>query len=229
MKTALFFSGGKDSYWCMRQLSGPLTLLSTLDEHSRRVPIQGIREEILIAQAAACGHPLLRVPLPELCDNATYRERVIETIRQNGFERLVFGDIHLEDIRRFREDSFADLGVSLEFPLWQRNTASLAREMASGLAAVVCSVNPGRVDRLLLDHPYDARLLDALPADIDPCGENGEFHTLVLGPAGGPRLEVEPMGVFEHLGHQVMDYGLSPTASLSASAASIRSSSSGSS
>lgn len=212
MKQALFFSGGKDSFWCLSMLDGPVELVTTVDERTARVPIQGIRRSIVEAQAQSLGCRLRIVELPESCDNRTYVERVGDAIREEGYERLVFGDLFLEDIRNFRERSFSGLGVELRFPIWKRPTAELAGEMIDGgLAATVCCVNPAALPDKVLGQAFGRELLARLPRTVDPCGENGEFHTLVTaGPMMDP-IPVEPGPIMDHLGHRVLDYRLRGT------------------
>jgi len=149
--------------------------------------MHGVRDSVLERQITALGLPALKVMLPQPCSNEVYEQRMAvacERLREQGVRHIVFGDLFLEDIRAYREKQLAAAGMAGIFPLWQRNTAHLAREMiASGLIAHLACVDPRHLAREFAGRCFDARLLDELPSNVDPCGENGEFHTVV---AAGP-------------------------------------------
>jgi diphthamide synthase (EF-2-diphthine--ammonia ligase) len=164
-------------------------LLTTVTREYSRASMQGIRVEVLRAQAAAAGLPLLEASIPAQCDNATYDAAMTHalaeaTTRWPGLHTAAFGDLFLADIRAYREQRLAVAGWDLLTPLFGSDTAALARQMqAAGLRAQLCCVDTQRLDARFAGHAFDGALLDALPPDVDPCGENGEFHTCV---AAGP-------------------------------------------
>jgi len=190
----LAWSGGKDSAWALHELRRRddcrvVALLTTITAEYGRASMQGIRADVLRAQAAAAGLPLLEAPIPAACDNAAYEAamaRVLDAARTRwpALRSVAFGDLFLEDIRAYRERNCARAGWQALFPLFGRDTAALAREMlAGGLRATLCCVDTQRLDAGFAGRDFDAALLDALPPGVDPCGENGEFHTCV---AAGP-------------------------------------------
>jgi uncharacterized protein (TIGR00290 family) len=145
--------------------------------------MHGVREALLDAQAASVGLPLVKVRIPSPCPNEVYERAMGEAMAaalDDGIDHVVFGDLFLADIRAYREAQLARVGMTPIFPLWLRDTAALAREMiGAGMTAVLTCVDPKQLDRGFAGRTFDAALLDALPASVDPCGENGEFHTLV--------------------------------------------------
>ncbi len=180
-KVLLSWSSGKDSAWSLHTLRRDpslevVGLLTTLNEEFDRVAMHAVRAELLRLQAAAAGLPSWPVPLPYPCSNEQY-----ESIMAGVVAKAV------ADIRAYRERQMAGSGLDLLFPLWESATAALAREMvAAGLRAWVTSVDPRRLDASLCGREWDASFLDDLPAGVDPCGENGEFHTFVY---AGPMLD----------------------------------------
>jgi uncharacterized protein (TIGR00290 family) len=170
-------------------------LLTTLTRDYGRVAMHGVREEILDRQAALLGLPCRKVGIPAGCVNADYERAMGEAVaaaRAEGVTHVVFGDIFLEDVRAYRERMLDGTGLTPVFPLWGRDTTVLAREIVgAGVAATVVCVDPRRLPAELAGRPFDARFLEDLPGDVDPCGENGEFHTCVT---GGPLFR-EPLGV----------------------------------
>jgi uncharacterized protein (TIGR00290 family) len=143
--------------------------------------MHGVREELLEAQAAAAGLPLVKAHLPWPCPNEAYEAAMSDALsraRAGGATHVAFGDLFLEDIRRYREEKLAGTGVEPLFPLWGRDTAALAREMVgAGLRATLVCVDPKQLDRRFAGRTFDGQLLAELPAGCDPCGERGEFHT----------------------------------------------------
>jgi uncharacterized protein (TIGR00290 family) len=188
MKALVAWSSGKDSAYALASVraAGELDvagLLTTVTDGYGRVSMHGVREEILETQARAAGLPLRRVRIPAGCVNAEYERRMgaaVAEARTEGITRVVFGDIFLEDVRAYRERMLAGSGIAPVFPLWGRDTSRLAREMLdAGLAATVVCVDPRRLPESFAGRAFDGALLDDLPAGVDPCGENGEFHTCV--------------------------------------------------
>lgn len=189
------WSSGKDSAFAFFEaqrlgLARIVGALVTLNEVYDRVAMHGVRAALLDRQIAALGLPCIKVPLPSPCPNEVYETRMAETcarIKQDGIEHIVFGDLYLADIRAYREEKLAQVGMRALFPLWQRNTTALAREMiASGLVAHVACLDPRQIDRRFAGRRFDQTFLDDLPAGVDPCGENGEFHTVVT---AGPMFD----------------------------------------
>lgn len=199
----LSWSGGKDAAWALHELQQRddiqlVALLSTLTEGYERSSMQGVRCGILQAQAAAAGLPLLEAWIPQVCDNALYLQRMTAVLAQAqqrwpGVATIAFGDLLLEDIRLWREQQHATQGWQTLFPLFGRDTSALARRMiAEGLHAQLCCVDSKQLDASFAGRAFDQTLLDALPAGIDACGENGEFHTCVsAGPMFRTPLSLE--------------------------------------
>ena len=182
----LSWSSGKDSAWSLHVLrSDPrfevCGLLTTVNETHERVAMHGVRERLLEAQARAAGLPLRRVALPHPCSNEEYERRMsaaLEPVLADGITGVAFGDLFLEDIRRYRESRSAEVGLEAHFPIWGLDTAELSEAMLdAGLEAVLTCVDPRQVPAELAGRSYDRALLADLPAGADPCGENGEFHT----------------------------------------------------
>ncbi|MFZ5862475.1 MAG: ATP-binding protein [Nitrospirota bacterium] len=180
------WSSGKDSAWALHvaRQQGQVDvvgLLTTVTDTYGRISMHGVREELLHAQAAAVGLPLHVVRIPAPCPNDVYETRMREALdlgQRDGVTHVVFGDLFLADLRVYRERQLGRVGMTGVFPLWRRDTAKLAREMiSSGLRAHVVCIDPRRVPVALAGRAFDESLLQDLSADIDPCGENGEFHT----------------------------------------------------
>jgi uncharacterized protein (TIGR00290 family) len=187
MKILVSWSSGKDSAWMLHVLrqqypGAAQGLLTTTNEAFDRVAMHAVRRSLLEAQALAAGLPLHVVPLPWPCSNEDYARRmgaaVLGLVRE-GFTHAAFGDLFLEDVRRYREERLAGTGLSPLFPLWKTmTTATLARTMiAGGLEARLTCVDPRVLDRSFAGRRFDEALLRDLPAGVDPCGENGEFHS----------------------------------------------------
>jgi len=198
----LSWSGGKDAAWTLHRLrqSGVEVagLITTLTSGYERISMQGIRRTILHAQAAATGLPLIEVMIPPACDNEVYEAAFaagLESARRRWPQasEIAFGDLFLQDIRDYRVAMCARHGWSVRTPLFGSDTASLAREMQTGgLKAALCCVDTRQLDAGFAGHDFDAALLETLPADVDPCGENGEFHTCVhAGPMFSHPLAIE--------------------------------------
>jgi uncharacterized protein (TIGR00290 family) len=184
---ALSWSGGKDSALALLALreagTEPAVLLTTLTEDYDRVSMHGVRGELLRAQAQAAGVPLAEVRIPAACPNEVYEERMAAALSSPplaGVAAVAFADLFLEDVRAYREERLAAAGRSAVFPVWGRDTELLAREfVARGFEAVLVCVDPARLDPSFAGRPFDEQLLRDLPHGVDPCGENGEFHTFV--------------------------------------------------
>lgn len=157
-------------------------LLTTTNEAVDRVAMHGVRRTLVEAQAREAGLPLCVVPLPWPCSNDEYEARMrtaVEGFRDQGFTHVAFGDLCLEDVRRYREERLASSGLAPVFPIWKTaSTGALAGEMiAGGLRARVSTVDLSKLDRSFVGREFDAAFLADLPPGVDPCGENGEFHT----------------------------------------------------
>jgi uncharacterized protein (TIGR00290 family) len=187
-KVLLSWSSGKDSAWALHVLRRQpdlevVGLLTTFNEAFSRVAMHAVRRELVEAQAAAAGLPLVPVLLPFPCTNAAYEERMKSALaeaRAAGVTRMAFGDLFLEDVRAYRVRLLEGTGVEPLFPLWGTpdDTPGLAiRMIESGLRAVLTCVDPRQLSGRFVGRPYDATLLADLPAEVDPCGERGEFHT----------------------------------------------------
>jgi uncharacterized protein (TIGR00290 family) len=185
-KAWLAWSSGKDSAWALHSVrqSGEfeiVALLTTINRDFQRVAMHAVRESLLEIQTAATGLPLVKVMLPSSCRNEIYENAMGEAMmraRAEGVMHIVFADLFLEDIRAYREKHLAACGMTPIFPLWRRDTRCLAEEMlAGGLSAYLTCIDPRKLDRSFAGRRFDAELLAALPSGVDPCGENGEFHT----------------------------------------------------
>ncbi len=185
-KALLSWSSGKDAAWALHALrqAGDLEvvgLLTTTNATFDRVAMHGVREALLEAQADAAGLPLWKVPLPWPCPDEAYETRMAEACARavaEGIQVMAFGDLFLEDVRDYRIQKLAGTGLEPRFPIWNLDTAGLAREMvAGGLRATLACLDPRALDPSFVGRDWDGALLAELPATVDPCGERGEFHT----------------------------------------------------
>lgn len=218
MKILVSWSSGKDSAWMLHVirrdgLGTPAALLTTVNEAVDRVAMHAVRREVLEAQAAAASLPLIVVPIPSPCSNEVYEARMREACVAavaDGFTHVAFGDLFLDDIRRYREERLTGSGLTPIFPLWERPTAALAREMvAGGVEATLTTVDPRVLPARFAGRRFDLPLLDELPAGVDPCGERGEFHTCVTaGPMFTHRIGVVPGPIVERDGFAFADLAL---------------------
>lgn len=200
-KALLCWSSGKDSAWTLhvlRQLGevDVVGLLTTINEVHDRVAIHAVRTTLLQAQAHAVGLPLWPVPIPSPCTNQQYEtamHAVIQRALAVGITIMAFGDLFLEDVRRYRETQLASTGITPLFPLWGRPTDVLAKEMlAGGLRARLTCIDPKQISASFAGREFDEALLAELPPDADPCGERGEFHTFTYaGPMFRHAIPVE--------------------------------------
>jgi uncharacterized protein (TIGR00290 family) len=188
----LVWSSGKDSAFVLHVLRAQgvavVGLLTTINEAFDRVAMHAVRLGLLLAQAEAAGLPLVEVRIPSPCPNETYEVAMVAAMasaRERGITVVAFGDLFLEDVRRYREERLVSTRLRSLFPLWGRKTRALAEEMiALGQKAVLSCVDPRALSRDFAGRAFDAELLRDLPASVDPCGENGEFHSFAWdGPA----------------------------------------------
>ena len=206
MKILLSWSTGKDSAWTLHVLrsrhpGAVAGLLTSVNTSVDRVSMHGVRLEILRGQAAAAGLPLRTIPLPDPCTNEDYERQLaiaVAAALEEGFTHVAFGDLFLEDVRRYREDRLAGTGLTPMFPLWGMPTAALAREMVDeGVRAVLTCVDTQALPREFAGREF-ASALALLPPGVDPCGERGEFHTCVTaGPMFSHALDVSPGVIVE--------------------------------
>jgi uncharacterized protein (TIGR00290 family) len=187
-RAVVSWSSGKDSAFALHEarrqgLADVVGVLTTLNEAYERVAMHGVRDSLLDRQIAALGVPALKVLLPNPCSNEVYEARMraaCAELTALGVTHVVFGDLFLEDIRAYREQQLAQAGLTGIFPLWRRDTAQLARAMIeAGVVAHLVCVDPKKLSKEFAGRRFDAQLLQDLPAGVDPCGENGEFHTVV--------------------------------------------------
>jgi uncharacterized protein (TIGR00290 family) len=199
-KALISWSSGKDSAFALHEVrrSGEFDVvgaLTSVTETFGRVSIHGVRQEILQAQCEAVGLPSRIVPIPYPCPNEMYEARMGEAVAkavQDGITHMIFGDLFLADVRAYREQKLAGTGITPVFPLWGRPTRELAQAMiASGLEAYLATVDLKKLPAEFAGRSFDTQLLANLPDGIDPCGENGEFHTCVVaGPIFTRRIPV---------------------------------------
>jgi uncharacterized protein (TIGR00290 family) len=217
-KLLLSWSSGKDSAWalhCLRQradfeIAG---LLTTFNQAFDRVAMHSTRRALVEAQARAAGLPLHAVPLPWPCSNAQYETAMREACDAavaGGVDTMAFGDLFLEDVRRYREERLEGTGLTPVFPVWGLPTRRLAEDMiASGLRARLVCVDPRKLPREFAGRDFDADFLRDLPPEVDPCGENGEFHSFVYaGPMFSEPIPVESGEVVERDGFVFADVRL---------------------
>jgi uncharacterized protein (TIGR00290 family) len=199
-KALLAWSSGKDSAWALHLLRAAgevevVGLLTTVNQVHDRVAMHAVRADLLRRQAEAVGLPLRTVPIPSPCTNAEYEaamEKVLAEARDEGIQAVAFGDLFLEDVRRYREERMAGTGLRPLFPLWGLPTEALARRMiAGGLRARLTCVDPRHLAPAFAGREFDASLLADLPPAVDPCGERGEFHSFAY---AGPMFR-EPVAI----------------------------------
>lgn len=201
MNVLLSWSSGKDSAWtlhCLRQdpTVQVVGLLTTLNGEFDRVAMHAVRRSLLEAQAVAADLPVYCVDLPWPCRNEDYESLMSTAVADavgRGVDVMAFGDLYLEDIRQYRVENLKDTKLDAIFPLWQTPTLDLAREMIdAGVVAYVTCIDPKVMPKTLVGRRFDHEFLDELPNNVDPCGENGEFHTFVSrGPMFAHDIEVE--------------------------------------
>jgi uncharacterized protein (TIGR00290 family) len=214
-RTLLSWSSGKDSAWALTklqqrpdiELSG---LFTTINEENKRASMHGVRLEIVRKQAAAAELPLRLIEIPPGCSDAQYQQimgQFVSSLAVAQIACIAFGDLYLEEIRRYREEKLAGTGIKPIFPLWQSETRQLAGEMIrGGLRAIVTCVDLKQLPGSFAGREYDLEFLSQLPAAADPCGENGEFHSCVIdGPMFQQPLEVKVGEIVEREGFLFAD------------------------
>jgi len=214
-KIWLSWSSGKDSAWALHKLRASdefevMALLTTINQDAGRVAMHAVREGLLEEQARAAGVPLVKVLIPAQCSNQVYEAAMAAAVAQaraSGVFHVAFGDLFLEDIRRYREEKLGAVGMTPIFPIWGLPTAALAREMVSaGLCAYLTCVDPKKLDRRFAGRLFDHQLLDDLPAAVDHCGENGEFHSFAFaGPMFSHPIDVKTGQIVERDGFVFAD------------------------
>lgn len=201
-KALIAWSSGKDSAWALHEIrkDGAYEItgaLTTVTDAFARVSMHGVREDLLRAQLDAVCLRSIVVRIPYPCPNDLYEQRmsaVLAQAKSEGITHVVFGDLFLADIRSYREARLSAVGMTAVFPLWQRPTSQLARDMiGAGVEAHLATVDLARLPRSFAGRRFDSALLSELPSDVDPCGENGEFHSFVAaGPMFARPVEVVP-------------------------------------
>lgn len=214
-RAVVSWSTGKDCAWALHRVRReatvePVGLLVTVNARFRRVSMHGVRLELAERQAEALGLPLIVVELPWPCTNEEYEARMAATcrnLRQQGVEAIVFGDIHLAEVRAYRESRLAGTGLEPLFPLWgMEPSALIAQMLEAGLRCLITCLDPARMDRSLAGAELTTEVIQRLPAGVDPCGENGEFHTFAFaGPMFRHPLAVADSGVVERDGFVYAD------------------------
>jgi uncharacterized protein (TIGR00290 family) len=200
-KIVFCWSGGKDSALALHRLRvegryDVVSLLTTCNEHFQRVSMHGVRIELLEQQAQAIGLPLEKMFVSQRGSNDEYIERMnghLLDYKARGVTRFAFGDIFLEDLKRWREENLARLGLLGLFPIWKADSRHLIHEFLSlGFGSIICCVNDAYLDETALGRHIDADFIHSLPADVDPCGENGEFHSFAFaGPIFKQPLQIK--------------------------------------
>jgi len=215
IKALISWSSGKDSAFSLHEIrqAGEFDVVgavTTVTETFGRVSIHGVREEILLAQLEAAGLPPRIVPIPYPCPNDIYEARMGKAVARavkDGITHMIFGDLYLADIRAYREQKLAGTGITPVFPLWEKPTRPLALSMIeSGLQAYLATVDLKKLPAEFAGRTFDEKLLADLPEGVDPCGENGEFHTCVVaGPMFSRALAVKPGERVERDGYAYCD------------------------
>ena len=222
-KTLLSWSSGKDSAWSLQVLrqqsdTEVVGLVTTVNQLYQRIAIHAVRLELLRRQAEAVGLPLHIIELPSPCANSEYEaamETFIGAAKQQAIECMAFGDLFLEDIRAYREAKLSGTGITPLLPIWRRPTDELAKEMiAGGLRAIVTCIDPRQLDASFAGREFNEQFLRDLPANIDPCGERGEFHTFAFdGPMFRTPVPIEVGEITEREGFVYADLLLSENSS----------------
>lgn len=188
MKTVINWSSGKDaahSYYLLQQSDQyeVTSLLTTINQEKSKVVMHGVREELLDLQAAKMNLPLYKVLLPAAPDDGEYKSAMHKTwegLKEDGVVASAFGDIHLDDLKQYREQQLSSVGMKGVFPLWGKKSRDIVMEVEhAGIEAVIVCVNEESLGREFLGRKIDSQLLSDLPSNVDPCGEYGEFHTFV--------------------------------------------------
>jgi len=199
-KTLLSWSSGKDSAWTLHVLRQQqdievVGLFCTYNKKFERGAMHAVRNELICQQAERIGLPLHLIPIPDPCSDSEYRTIVgefIEQVKIQQIDCIAFGDLYLEDVRRYREENLAGTGITPLFPLWEIPTDELSRDMVrSGLRAIITCIDPKYLSADFAGHEYDNVFLKQIPDHIDPCGENGEFHSFTYaGPMFSEKVNI---------------------------------------
>ncbi|MCI4373424.1 MAG: adenine nucleotide alpha hydrolase [Thermoplasmata archaeon] len=222
-RAVVAWSSGKDCAWALHVARSEgraeiVGLLATVTGPFDRVSMHGVRSEILFAQGRALGLPVQTVSIPYPCPNEVYEtrmEQALARLASEGVSEMVFGDLFLEDVRKYREEKMTGTGIRPTFPLWGRPTHALAEEMIrEGVEARIVCLDPRRLPSRLAGRTFDPRFLAELPTGVDPCGERGEFHTCVTaGPMFSHPVTVRAGAVVERDGFVFADLELVPEVS----------------
>ncbi|MGH8092331.1 MAG: ATP-binding protein [Chthoniobacterales bacterium] len=220
-QTWLWWSSGKDSAWTLHVLRQQQefevsSLVTTVNEAFERVAMHAVRVELLQRQAEAIGLPLQIVRIPHPCSNSEYEQAVaslLDAATQEDVRYMAFGDLFLQDVRQYREHMLNGSGIRPIFPLWDMNTSQLSRTMVrEGLRAYTTCIDPRCLSKDFIGCEYDSSFLDKLPERVDPCGENGEFHTFAFaGPMFSRSIRVTPGEVAEREGFVFSDLQIAGT------------------
>jgi uncharacterized protein (TIGR00290 family) len=187
-KVIIAWSGGKDSAMTVYELQRTpgyeiSALMTTVTKDYDRISMHGVRRILLEQQAASLGYPLEQVRISKSASNDEYEAKLVEILEKhlrNGISSVAFGDIFLEDLKKYREENLSKIGMKTVFPIWKRNTAELAHTfLASGFKAVITCVDSDVLDKRFVGRRFDEQFISELPSGVDPCGENGEFHSFV--------------------------------------------------
>jgi len=199
-KAIFCWSGGKDSAYCLHKVLSDSDyevkyLLTTVNDEFKRISMHGVREELLDVQAASVGIPLLKVKVRE-GSNSEYEKKMEEVLlkgKSEGIEYVIFGDIFLEDLRKYREENLSKVGMRAVFPIWNLNTAEMIRDFINKkFRTVICCTNDAYLGSDWAGTEIDDSFLSKLPSDVDPCGENGEYHTFCFeGPLFKQKIKFE--------------------------------------
>ncbi|MEW6534260.1 MAG: diphthine--ammonia ligase [Candidatus Auribacterota bacterium] len=199
-KIVFCWSGGKDSALALHDILindtyEVVSLLTTITEPYDRISMHGVRRELLDRQAESLGLPLHVIGIPDPCSNEIYEQRMaqaLEELKKTGFIAVAFGDIFLEDLKQYRIDKLKQVGLKAVFPLWKRDTTELLSFFVTqGFRAVLSCIDTSKLDASFVGRNIDASFAKALPESVDPCGENGEFHSFVYdGPIFSTPIQV---------------------------------------
>jgi len=199
-KTLLSWSSGKDSAWALHVLRlqhdiEVVGLFCTFNKKFERGAMHAVRSELICQQAESIGLPLQLIPIPDPCSDSEYKRimaNFIEQVKSQGIDTIAFGDLFLEEIRSYREESLVGTGITPLFPIWGIPTNELSKEMInSGLRAKITCIDPKYLPAEFAGHEYDSTFLEQIPDAIDPCGEKGEFHSFAYdGPMFKNKLNI---------------------------------------
>ncbi|MBN1187990.1 MAG: diphthine--ammonia ligase [Bacteroidales bacterium] len=200
-KAIFSWSGGKDSSYCLHKVLTEKQykvkyLLTTINTNYKRISMHGIREELLDKQAESIGIPLIKVGVSEGTNNEYEREmeKVLLKVKEEGIEHVIFGDIYLEDLRIYRENKLAKVGMKAVFPLWKMDTKEIMKDFINqNFKTIVCCTNDGYLGESWIGREINQSFVEELPSNVDPCGENGEFHTFCFdGPIFSKKISFSP-------------------------------------